>query len=97
MASLYEKLLAMGKDAIAAIELPFKVKKEKKNLELKILELEQVIAQNDLAIQQEKSSSPINWDKLIEAINKRDLNDRKLTQLNALEDEMFSDKKENEE
>ena len=88
--SLYEQLLSKGKEAIAALELPFKVKKEKKTLEMKILELEQQIAKDELTIQEQKSSNPINWDKLIEAMNNKSLNNRKLNQLQELEKELFS-------
>ena len=49
--SLYKDLLGKSKEVIAALELPFKVKKEKKNLEMKILELEQEIAKDELTIQ----------------------------------------------
>lgn len=87
--SLYEQLISKGKEAIAALELPFKVKKERKNLEMKILELEQQIAKDELTIQEQKSACPINWDKLIEAIDSKSLNDRKLTQLQNLEKELF--------
>lgn len=87
--SLYEKLLSKGKEAIAALELPFKVRKEKKNCEMKILELEQQIAKDELTIQEQKSVHPIDWDKLVNAINQRDLNERKLKQLQTLEEELF--------
>ena len=87
--SLYKDLLAKGKEAVAALELPFKVKKEKKNLEMKILELEQQIAKDELTIQEQKSAHPISWDKLIEAQDNQSLNERKLKQLQALETEMF--------
>jgi len=89
--NLYQELLSKGKEAIAALELPFKVKKEKKNLEMKILELEQQIAKDELTIQEQKSSCPINWDKLIDAIDSKSLNDRKLKQLKELETELFND------
>lgn len=87
--SLYKDLLQKGKEAIAALELPFKVKKEKKNLEMKILELEQQIAKDELTIQEQKSANPIAWDKLIKAIDDKELNERKLKQLQALETELF--------
>lgn len=87
--SLYAKFLKLGKDAIAEIELPFKVKKEQKNCEMKILELEQQIAKDDLTIQEQKSSIPINWDKLIASIDNKALNERKLAQLKELEQELF--------
>lgn len=91
MSSLYSQLLSKGKEAIAALELPFKVKKEKKNLEMKILELEQEIAKDDLTIQEQKSASPINWEKLIDALDKKALNSRKLKQLQDLETELFKE------
>lgn len=91
--SLYAKLLSKGKEAIQALELPFKVKKEHKNLEMKILELEQQIAKDELTIQEQKSSSPVNWDTLISAIDNRALNQRKLNQLQKLEEELFTENK----
>lgn len=89
--SLYKTLLGKGKEAIAAMELPFKVKKEQKQLEMKILELENEISKDELTIQEEKSASPINWDKLIKCIDNKALNDRKLKQLQYLELELFLD------
>lgn len=94
MASLYEQLLAKGKDAIAAIKLPFKVRKEKKNLEMKILEQEQQLATYELAIQEQKSKHPINWNVLIKAIDGKAINERKLKQLQDLETELFGENTE---
>ncbi len=73
--SLYKDLLSKGKEVIEALELPFKVKKE--------------IAKDQLTIQQQKSACPVEWNKLIEAIDKEALNNRKLKQLQELEKEMF--------
>lgn len=89
--SLYKDLISKGKEAIAALELPFKVKKEKKTLEMKINELELVIAKDDLTIQEQKSAQPINWEKLIDSIDAKDLNERKLKQMQELEKELFED------
>jgi hypothetical protein len=91
MSNLYSRLLTKGKEAIATLELPFKVKKERKNLEMKILELEQQIAKDELTIQEQKSAQPINWEALIKAIDSKSLNDRKLLQLQELEKELFED------
>lgn len=89
--SLYKDLLKLGKDAIAEIELPFKVKKEEKNLEMKILELEQQLAKDDLTIQEQKAKSPINWDFIIDAIDNKAINERKLKQLEELKKELFGE------
>lgn len=94
--NLYEKLLSKGKEVIEALELPFKVRKERKELEMKILELEQQLAKDDLTIQQEKSNSPIAWDKLLKAIDNKAINDRKLAQLQSLEKELFIDTQDEE-
>ena len=51
--------------------------------------MESEIAKNELTIEEQKSANPINWDKLISAMNERDLNNRKLTQLQALSTELF--------
>lgn len=89
--SLYKDLLKLGKDAIAEIELPFKVKREQKNLEMKILELEQQLAKDELTIQEEKTKCPVNWNSLIDAIDNKAINERKLGQLEELEKELFSE------
>jgi hypothetical protein len=87
--SLYKDLLSKGKEAIEAIQLPFKVEKEKKHLEMKILELKQTMATDALTVQEQKSACPVNWDKLIEAIDAEAMNKRKLKQLEDLENELF--------
>ena len=89
--SLYKQLLSKGKEAIEAIQLPFKVEKEHKQLEMKILELKQVMASDALTVQEQKSACPVNWDKLIDAIDHQAINERKLKQLQELEKELFSD------
>ena len=89
--SLYKDLLKLGKDAIAEIELPFKVKKEQKNLEMKILELEQQLAKDELTIQEQKTRNPINWDSIIDAIDNKAINERKLSQLEQLQKELFGE------
>ena len=89
--SLYKDLLKLGKEAIAEIELPFKVKKEQKNLEMEILELEQTIARDELTIQEQKCKFPVNWHDLLNAIDNKAINERKLKQLQDLQTEMFGE------
>ena len=87
--SLYKDLLAKTKEAIADIERPFKVRKEQKNLEMEIIKLEQQLAKDDLTLTEQKSANPIEWNKLIDAIDSKELNERKLKQLQNLEAELF--------
>lgn len=87
---LYAQFLAKGKDAIDAMELPFKVRKEKKQLELLIVELESDLSKAELTIVKEQSTHPINWDNLLAALDSRDLKERKLKQYKELEDKLFN-------
>ena len=89
--SLYKDLLKLGKDAIAEIELPFKVKKEQKNLEMKILELEQQLAKDELIIQEQKAKNPIDWYSIIDAIDNKAITERRLGQLEQLQKELFGE------
>ena len=92
--NLYEELLQKGKQAISDLERPFKVRKEKKSLEMKILEMEQQIAEDELSLQEEKSKSPLNWEKMIQSLDKLEINNRKLTQLLSFELELFGNRKD---
>ena len=91
MGKLYKQLLELGKEAIADIERPFKVRKEQKNLEMEIIKLEQQLAKDDLTLTEQKSANPIDWNKLIDAIDSKELNERKLKQLKNLEQELFGE------
>lgn len=89
--SLYANLLAKTKEAIADIERPFKVRKEQKNLEMEIIKLEQQLAKDELTLTEQKSANPIEWSTLIDAIDSKELNERKLKQLQNLEQELFGE------
>lgn len=88
----YQELILKGKEALDAIKAPFVAKKAHKDLEVKMLDIEQEIAQADLTIQEQKSANPANWDKVIDAINSKELLERRLKQCKQLEEELFLDK-----
>lgn len=87
--SLYSKLLKKGKEAVEAMQIPFKVRKAQKDLEMKIIEIEQEIATAELTIEEQQSQHPIDWTKLIDAIDSKELKGRKLKQLKELEGKLF--------
>ena len=89
--NLYATFLKKSKEAIALLELPFKVRQEQKKVELKIIELEQEVASLELSVQEKKSVYPLNLDGIIQAQNELELTKRKLTQVKALEHELFHD------
>jgi hypothetical protein len=86
----YKDLLKLAKDKVDELKIPFKTKKAQKNLELKIIEIESEIADHENNIQKVfTENDEINWDTVIDAINKKDLAERKLGQLEALKEELF--------
>jgi len=92
--NLYHSLLKQGKAAVEAIQIPFKVKEEQKKLELKILTIEQQIASSTLKVEECKSAYPVQWDKLLDAIDDMELLKRKLKLLQELQFEMFKEDKQ---
>lgn len=93
MKNTYKELIKMGKDAIEAAQVPFKVKAEQKKLELKMLEEESKIASLELEVQKLKGANPINWDSLLNAIDKVELAKRVFKKLELLNEELFAETK----
>jgi hypothetical protein len=86
----YKELLKLAKDKVDEIKIPFKEKKAQKNLELRIIEVESEIADHESLIQKTITDyDEINWDNVLNAVNNKDLAERKLKQLNSLKDELF--------
>lgn len=87
----YKEYLKLAKDGIDTLQLPFKVKKAEKALELKIVELESSIATKEVAIQELLTDKDeLKWDNIIDAIDDKELEERKLGQLNDLKDQLFA-------
>lgn len=91
--SLYSELLKKTKEAVELLQIPFKVRKTEKELEMKIIEVEQSIANHDLTIEEQKSKHPIDWEALIDAIDDKEIKERKLNQLKELQNELFVESK----
>lgn len=84
-----EDLYKLGKEALDLIKLPFEVRKARKDLEGKIIDIEQEIATLDLKIQQAKQEKPFNISNILDAIDDKQLEERKLAQANELLIELF--------
>lgn len=85
----YIDLIKKGKEALDAIKAPFIAAKAEKDLEVKILDIQQKIAESDLTIQEEKSKNPTNWDLVVDKLDNKDLLGRSLKQLQELKEELF--------
>ncbi len=86
---LYARLLKAGKEAIEAAKIPFEVRKSEKDLEKEIIEIEQKISEQDLAIQTAKGARPLDLPTILNAIDKKALLERSLKQASELQKELF--------
>jgi hypothetical protein len=83
------ELLKAGKEKIEDLKVPFKVKEAKLGLETKINAIELKIAEGENAVQEEKSKFPLDYDKIIKKMDEKELLQRQLKQLQALQSELF--------
>ena len=83
------ELLKMGEDALKAVKLPFKIKKEKKNLESWILDYEEKVATLEQEISDLKSDENMNVDKILDKVDECQLAERRLKQGQDLMKELF--------
>jgi len=85
----YAQLLKLGKEALDIIKIPFEVRKAEKDLEKEIINIEQAISEQDLVIQNAKSERPLNLQKILDAIDTKDLKERELKLALILQQELF--------
>lgn len=86
-----KELLKLGEDALKQIKAPFKLAKEKKQLETWILEKEEKIAELESKVNEEKCKEVINFDTILNAEDELQLAKRRLKQGQDLMEELFVD------
>lgn len=87
----YKEYLKMAKEAVDTAMIPFKVRKAEKSLELRIIEVESEIATREVNIQNiVTEKDELNFDSIINAIDSKELLERKLKQLNELKVQLFN-------
>ena len=85
----YKDFLKAGKEKLDELKIPFQVRKASKQLEKEIIEIEEKIATMELDIQEAKGEHPFNLDKILNAIDNKAIQERKLKQANELMKELF--------
>jgi len=85
------ELLKMAEAGIKAVKLPFKLKKEKKNLESWILDYEEKIATLEQEITDLKCKEEMSVDDILDKQDELELAERRLKQGQALMEELFSE------
>ena len=87
--STRKELLKMGEDAIKAVKLPFKLRKEKKQLEALILDYEEKVATLESEINDCKADENLNVDRILDKVDDLELAQRRLRQGEELMKELF--------
>jgi L-asparaginase/Glu-tRNA(Gln) amidotransferase subunit D len=87
----YEKILTMAKDAVKEMMAPIRAHEMKKKAELEIAKLDGTIAEKEQKIAELASEYPIDYDKLINALDDLELTKRRSTQFSKIIEEMFSE------
>lgn len=89
--STRKELLKMGEDAIKAVKLPFKIRKEKKQLEALILDYEERVATLESEINDLKAEETLNVERILDKVDDLELEQRRLKQGEELMKELFDD------
>ena len=89
--STRKELLKMGEDAIKAVKLPFKIRKEKKQLEALILDYEERVATLESEINDLKAEETLNVERILDKVDDLELAQRRLKQGEELMKELFDD------
>lgn len=87
----YKEILTFAKDKIKESLAPLRAKEMKKKAELEACKLESVIAEKEQKIQELTSEYPIDFDKLIDAIDELELVIRRKEQFDKIIKDMFGD------
>ncbi len=87
----YKEILTLAKEKITEAMAPLRAREMRKKAELEACKLESVIAEKDQKIQEYASEYPINFDKMIDAIDELELVKRRKEQFEKIIEEMFGD------
>ena len=85
----YSEVIKMAKEALDAAKAPFRAMQMKKKAEGESLEIETKIMDLDAKIQDIASAYPIDFNALIDNLDKRALLERRKEQFGKIIEEMF--------
>lgn len=88
----YKDVLILCKDKIKEVMAPLRAREMKKKAELELCKIESQIAEQEQKIQEFASQYPIDFHKMIDAIDDLDLVKRRKEQFEQIIEEMFGDK-----
>jgi hypothetical protein len=85
----YTEVLALAKDKIKEVMAPLRAREMKKKAELEIAKLEGFIAEKEQKIQEYASTYPVDFDRMIDALDDLELTKRRMEQFEKIIKEMF--------
>lgn len=87
----YKDILVLAKEKVTEALAPLRAREMRKKAELEVCKIENTIATHEQKIQEYASEYPINFDKLIDAIDELELVKRRKEQFEKIINEMFSE------
>lgn len=87
----YQDVLVLCKDKIKEKLAPLRVRQMRKEAELEVCKLESTIAEKEQAIQELTSEYPINFHRVIDAIDDLELTKMRRDSFNNVINELFGD------
>lgn len=87
----YKDILAMAKEKVNEAKAPYRAREMSKKAELEVCKLESRIADREQKIHELSSKYPIDFDKLIDALDELDLTKRRKEQFDIIINEMFGE------
>jgi hypothetical protein len=89
----YKDIIVLAKEKIKEAMAPLRAREMQKNAELEIARLEGKIAEKEQLIQELAAEYPIDFDKLINALDDLELTKRRMEQFGKIIEEMFGEDK----
>ncbi len=87
----YKDILTLAKEKISEAMAPLRAREMRKKAELEACKLDSTIAEKEQKIQEYAAEYPINFDKLIDAIDELELTSRRKEQFEKIIAEMFAE------
>ena len=87
----YKDVLILCKEKVKEAMAPLRAREMRKKGELEVCKIDSDIAEKEQKIQEYASEYPINFDKLIDALDELELTKRRKEQFEKIIGEMFGD------
>lgn len=87
----YKDVLVLAKEKVKEVMAPLRAREMRKKGELEIAKLEGVIAEKEQKIQELASAYPVEFDRLLDALDDLELTKRKRDQFEEVLKEMFDE------